>query len=117
VRLQAAARLRETLAWRREAKPETMVCEHCLRDPRSHYFHPVGFHKDGMPVMYSCNALASDRSLEGNRAHMILTFEQAIRLMPPGVEKWVWCASTKPCSACLPLVDWQIGLLCLLAAE
>lgn len=53
---------------------------------------PVGFTKAGQPVLYSCNALASDRSYKGNREHMIQSFEQAIRLMPPSVERWVWFA-------------------------
>ena len=43
-------------------------------------------------MLYSCNGLAKDRSHKGNREHMIRTFEQATRLMPPGVERWVWFA-------------------------
>ena len=43
-------------------------------------------------MLYSCNGLAKDRSHKGNREHMIRTFEQAMRLMPPGVERWVWFA-------------------------
>ncbi len=35
-------------------------------------------------------ALARDRGLEDNKRHMVATFEQAVRLMPPRVEGWVW---------------------------
>ena len=38
----------------------------------------------------SCMALARDRGLEDNKRHMVATFEQAVRLMPPRVEGWVW---------------------------
>lgn len=43
-------------------------------------------------MLYSCIALATDRSTEGQKQHMIMTFEQAINLMPPGVDKWFWLA-------------------------
>lgn len=86
----ATKRLKETLAWRKETKPEQLICTHCAKQPTSHYFHPVGFSSTGMPVLYSAFALANDRSADGNRNHMIMTFEQAVRLMQPGVEKWVW---------------------------
>jgi hypothetical protein len=84
------ARLSATLRWRREHRPEQQICTCCQADPRSHYFHPVGFTRRGHPVLYSCLALANDRSQRGNREHMIQTFEQAVRLMPAGIERWVW---------------------------
>lgn len=88
--MQAATRLTAQLKWQREERPGEQACSSCARDPRSHYFHPVGYTKCGQPVLYSCLALASDRGPASNREHMIATFEQAIRLMPAGVEKWVW---------------------------
>lgn len=90
--LQVVARLQETVQWRRTERPETIVCDLCLKNPDSHYFHPVGFSKGQHPVMYSCSGLVTDRSPEGNRKHMIMTFEQTIKLMPEGVEKWMWFA-------------------------
>lgn len=47
-----------------------------MRDPHAHYMHPVGFDRLGRPVIYSCLALAANRSVEDNRLHMIATFEQ-----------------------------------------
>eukprot|EP00892_Ulva_mutabilis_P012237 jgi/Ulvmu1/9386/UM051_0013.1 len=86
------ARLHETVQWRRTERPETIVCDMCLKAPDSHYFHPVGFSKGQHPVMYSCSGMVTDRSPEGNRKHMIMTFEQTIAVMPEGVEKWMWFA-------------------------
>lgn len=93
--VQALKRLTGHLAWRREVKPERLQCSSCLRDPTSHFFHPVGYAKNRCPVMYSCNGLASDKSRDGNREHMIMVFEQTIRSMPPGVEKWVWVSDLR----------------------
>eukprot|EP00884_Botryococcus_braunii_P005866 jgi/Botrbrau1/15280/Bobra.97_1s0006.1 len=71
-------------------KPDRLQCGACLARPQSHYLHPVGFDKSGRPVMYSVFSLASNRLPEDNRQHMIACFEQAIRLMPKGVEQWIW---------------------------
>ena len=38
--------------------------------------HPVGFDRLGRPVIYSCLALAGNRSVEDNRLHMVATFEK-----------------------------------------
>lgn len=55
-----------------------------------HPQHVVGHDLADRPVIYSCLELASNRNIEDNRRHMISTFEQAIRLMPDGVESWAW---------------------------
>lgn len=90
VKADALKRLRDTFEWRRRERPETMSCSFCEADPRSHYMHVVGHDFQGRPVIYSCLAPVTDRNTEHNRVHMIVTFEQAIRLMPKGVEQWVW---------------------------
>ncbi|CAL8471490.1 g11032 [Coccomyxa elongata] len=87
---QAEKRLRETLQWREAENVECITCLACTRDPRSHYMHPIGIDRWGRPVIYSCLALAANRSVEDNRLHMVATFEQAIKLMKPPVEQWVW---------------------------
>jgi hypothetical protein len=51
--------------------------------------HIVGHDKLGRPIIYSCLALATNKSFADNHAHMIMCFENAIRLMPVGVEQWV----------------------------
>lgn len=83
-------RLQNTVKWQREVQPGNVVCHSCGKDPRSHYMHIVGFCQLQRPVIYSCLALASNRVYEDNKAHMIQTFETAVKCMPEGVEQWVW---------------------------
>lgn len=73
--VQAVKRLEVTMAWRRKHQPQFIMCHACDVDPRSHYMHVVGFCNLGRPVIYSCNGMAKDKSLEYNKAHMIQTFE------------------------------------------
>jgi hypothetical protein len=75
--LQAVKRLQETLAWRQANNVEGAACAACAARPGSHYMHPVGFDPLGRPVLYSCLQLASCRSVDDNRQHVIATFEQA----------------------------------------
>lgn len=86
----AAKRLRDTLEWRRREAPERMECTACAANPKSHYMHVIGHDMAARPVIYSCLELATNRDVQDNRRHMLSTFEQAIRLMPPGVESWCW---------------------------
>jgi hypothetical protein len=37
--VQSIKRLGATLKWRREVRPETVVCTACAREPQSHYMH------------------------------------------------------------------------------
>ena len=86
--LQAVKRLQETLAWRVANGVESAACPACAARPGSHYMHPVGFDARGRPVLYSCLQLASCRSVDDNKAHVIATFEQVrpSRHPPAG-----WC--------------------------
>ena len=84
---QAEKRLRETLQWREAENVERIVCSACTRDPRSHYMHPIGFDRWGRPVIYSCLALAANRSVEDNRRHMVATFEQVCTSVPFGTSR------------------------------
>ena len=38
----AAKRIHDTLAWRRQERPEHTVCTACAADPKSHYMQVVG---------------------------------------------------------------------------
>ncbi len=73
---QAEKRLKETLLWREAENVECITCLACTRDSRSHYMHPIGIDRWGRPVIYSCLALAANRTVEDNRLHMVATFEQ-----------------------------------------
>lgn len=69
--LQSVKRLNATLQWRREMKPEELVCRACAKDPRAHYCHLVGHCNQGRPVIYTCMELPNNRVYEDNRDHMI----------------------------------------------
>lgn len=83
-------RIRDTLAWWTKEDPHHMTCTACQANAKAHYMHVVGHDIQERPVIYSCLELATNRNIEDNRRHMISTFEQAIRLMPEGVESWCW---------------------------
>jgi len=86
----SAKRLAATLKWRDTNKPQEVVCHACRKDPKSHYMHIVGHDNLGRPIIYSCLAAATNKSFQENHDHMIEVFELAIRMMPPGVDQWVW---------------------------
>ncbi|KAK3245734.1 hypothetical protein CYMTET_44716 [Cymbomonas tetramitiformis] len=89
----AAKRVIQTLAWREEhVNKGHLTCHACQSSHHSHYMHTVGVSKAGMPVIYSCFALAANFNTKDNVRHMVHTFEHAISLMNNGVEKWIWIA-------------------------
>eukprot|EP00871_Galdieria_phlegrea_P000566 jgi/Galph1/150/GphlegSOOS_G4932.1 len=65
----------ETLQWRREVRPERMICKRCIQNPRSHTFRPLGIDKLGRPVLYSCFVGLEDRSADNNVKHLIYYLE------------------------------------------
>lgn len=89
---EALKRLRATFDWRSKEQPQSLSCTVCEKDPSAHFMHVVGHDQLGRPVIYSCLKNVTDRKTEHNRLHMIATFEQAIRMMPPGVTQWTWCS-------------------------
>lgn len=88
--LQALRRLHETLAWRAAERPEQLFCRACAREPKSHYMQVVAWDKGRRPTIYSCLSIPVSHSMEEGREHMVSVFEQAVAMMPPGVEDWVW---------------------------
>eukprot|EP00976_Prorocentrum_cordatum_P029362 597545-Prorocentrum_minimum.AAC.5 len=87
---KASKRLIQTIKWRETSLPNPLICKHCAKDHKSHYLHPVGFDKQGRPVIYSVFSLANDRKSPNNVEHMIHCFENTISLMGPKVTQWVW---------------------------
>ena len=57
--------------------------------------HAAGFDLQRRPVIYSCNGMASAKDYKSNEDHMINCFEHTVKLMPPGVEKWVWVSAPR----------------------
>ncbi|GMH32744.1 hypothetical protein BSKO_00578 [Bryopsis sp. KO-2023] len=87
---KAESRLRASLLWRKEFQPEKVVCAACRSNKTSHYLQVAGYCKLQRPVLYSCMKLSPNKDPEAGRAHMISRFEQAVRMMPEGVEQWIW---------------------------
>lgn len=87
---KAVYRVQLSLNWKRQTQPGKVVCQACAADPKSHYMQVVGFCKLQRPVFYSCMALSPNKVTESGRDHLITRFEQAIRMMPDGVEQWIW---------------------------
>eukprot|EP00798_Chlamydomonas_sp_ICE-L_P008741 gene8741-33601_t len=83
-------RLIATARWRAETKPDRIQCSACAKDPHSHYMHLVGEDRIGRPVFYSCFGMMDSKAVTGTVEHMMVEFERAIRMMPEGVETWVW---------------------------
>lgn len=59
------------MQWRKQVRPQDVVCRACAKDPRSHYMHLIGHCKLGRPIIYSCLELAKNKVFEDNRDHMI----------------------------------------------
>ncbi|GFH16667.1 CRAL-TRIO domain-containing protein, partial [Haematococcus lacustris] len=101
-------RLQATLTWRRDTKPELVVCRACLQDAKSHYMHLVGYDKQDRPIIYSCLALAKNKVYADNHDHMVQTFEMAIKCMGPKCSQWVWICDFHGFGGCC-LSCWQHG--------
>ncbi|XP_052237404.1 phosphatidylinositol transfer protein 3-like [Dreissena polymorpha] len=49
----AKKQIKDTLEWRRETKPQHVVCAFCQTTPGGHAMRKVGFDKSGRPVIYT----------------------------------------------------------------
>lgn len=112
---KATKRLRETLRWRLEARPETRMCSACLSsDLRSHYMQHVGWDRLGRALVFSDIGMARDKSPQKNAEHCT----QVLELLEPHLEpfpldQYVWVVdfhkfgvadmSPKIAGACLDL--------------
>ena len=89
---KATKRLRDTLAWRRETRPETKMCGACLnRDLRSHYMQHCGWDKRGRALVYSDIGMARDKAPATNAEHC----QQVLELLEPSLapfpnDQYVW---------------------------
>ena len=112
---KATKRLRETLRWRLEVRPETRMCSACLSsDLRSHYMQHVGWDRLGRALVFSDIGMARDKSPQKNAEHCT----QVLELLEPHLEpfpldQYVWVVdfhkfgvadmSPKVAGACLGL--------------
>ena len=89
---KAGRRLRDTLKWREDARPERVCCQACVANEHAHYMHQVGFATTGQPLVYSDIGKAKDKRPESNVEHCIQVLERTIATMDHdhGVETFVW---------------------------
>ena len=78
--VKATKRLRDTLRWRRDVRPETKMCGACLNaDLRSHYMQHCGWDRRGRALVYSDIGMARDKSPASNAEHCM----QVLELLEP----------------------------------
>ncbi|WAR12894.1 PITC-like protein [Mya arenaria] len=94
----AEKQLRLTLQWRRETKPQHIVCAVCQKQPGAHAMRQVGFDKQGRPVFYSSFSQCSTQhhSAEGALQHTIYMLENAARSADNGSQSNIWVTSCNP---------------------
>ena len=91
----AAQRIRDTLMWYEQSKPDQVGCPACPKMPSSHYMHVACHDVRGRPVIYSCMALAQNKKYEDNLRHVLATLETCVLLLPPGETMWSWVMDFK----------------------
>ncbi|XP_045193588.1 uncharacterized protein LOC123549513 [Mercenaria mercenaria] len=84
--------LKATIDWRRETKPQHVVCTYCHAKPGYHAMRHVGFDRHDRPVLYSNFAQCHTQHnvVEDAIQHMIYLTENATRAMPAHVYQFVW---------------------------
>lgn len=85
---QAAQALTQTLAWRQTYSPHTLTPESLVPEALQGNNYVNGFDKKGRPIIYlKKRGIVHDP--HKNVQLLVLVVEQAIKLMPPGVEQLV----------------------------
>ena len=89
---KATKRLKETLRWRLEERPETRMCGACLNnDLRSHYMHHCGWDRRGRALVFSDIGMARDKAPNTNYEHCM----QVLELLEPALapfpnDQYIW---------------------------
>jgi hypothetical protein len=88
----AKKRLRTTMEWRVQAKPERSCCTKCFgKSLGSHYMQHVGFDKRGRALVYSDIGLAMDRRPASNVEHCVQVLELLEKFLPPYPnDQYIW---------------------------
>ena len=89
---KASKRLRDTLEWRRAARPERARCPACFNAAlNSHYMQHVGFDTLGRALVFSDIGLARDKKASSNAEHCVQVLELLEPSLPPYPhDQYVW---------------------------
>ncbi|KAH3784670.1 phosphatidylinositol transfer protein 3-like [Dreissena polymorpha] len=93
----AEKQLKDTLQWRRETKPQHVVCAFCQKTPGGHAMRQVGFDKSGRSVIYSCFAqcCTQHQPVDSAIQHLVYLLENAVRASKHGTYSFVWVIDFK----------------------
>ena len=88
----AKKRLRTTMKWRVETKPERSCCTKCFgKSLGSHYMQHVGFDTRGRALVYSDIGLAMDKRPASNVEHCVQVLELLEKFLPPYPnDQYIW---------------------------
>ncbi|KAJ3739750.1 CRAL/TRIO domain-containing protein [Lentinula detonsa] len=85
----AKKRIKNTLEWRREFKPELIVPDEVKIEDESGKIVINGFDKDGRPIIYMRPGRQNTETSPRQLRHLVWCLERAKDLMPPGQESLV----------------------------
>lgn len=89
---KAAKRMRDTMQWRRQTRPERVFCRACVgKDLAAHYMFHAGYDRVGRPIVYSDIGLARAKDAKSNVEHCVQVLEGLEPfLRPPPLDKYIW---------------------------
>ncbi|KAJ3774143.1 CRAL-TRIO domain-containing protein [Lentinula raphanica] len=85
----AKKRIKNTMEWRREFKPELIVPDEVKIEDESGKILINGFDKDGRPIIYMRPGRQNTETSPRQLRHLVWCLERAKDLMPPGQESLV----------------------------
>lgn len=80
--------LENTIKWRKESGCDSWKCDICLKDPNQHCGQFMGWDLEHRPVLAMSMRWGPERT--NPLRHMVCGFNHLVRLMPLGVEQWVF---------------------------
>ncbi|TPX69863.1 hypothetical protein CcCBS67573_g06734 [Chytriomyces confervae] len=83
----AATKLRDTLQWRKDFKPDKITADEVEPEGVSGKSFISGFDRKGQPLLYSIHRLDKTKTFDRYLRYCIFLLEKCIRVMPPGVER------------------------------
>ncbi|KAJ3273167.1 hypothetical protein HK104_004310 [Borealophlyctis nickersoniae] len=83
---QSVERLKATLEWRREFRPDLIKPEEVEPECTSGKILFNGFDKEGRPILYLAPGKENTKTYDRQIRFVVFNLEKCIQLMPPGVE-------------------------------
>jgi len=86
--------LHESLTWVKEHENllTNLVCPGCIDHPEQHYFKAMGNDNQHRPIIYTTAGCHFNITLKHSFEHNVIAFENAVKSMKPGVERFIYVA-------------------------